>query len=246
MARLLTALIALASLAYLPLQAADNPPATSMNFRVFGVGNDAYEGLYYFNGRLYLPLTFHKVSRSVETYQYAGILDFGVFVKNSDYVASDPTSLPYIQIATTTLSPQTDTGLLVFNAHPDNKNADDVNRRFQIFLIDDSENYFARNSIIIVNATGANLFGRVGDEDLMLPSGASEPVSYPNSKSGKTTKMTFALQTEEGICLVMSNDIHISNNRRIVLILLPPKKPNSMRITTRKLSQSIYPKEQDL
>ncbi len=244
MARIITALVGFFALAILPLQAAEEMLVTSMNFRVFGVGNDAYADLYYFDGKSYRPLTFHKVSRSVETYPYKGILDFSVFVKNPNYDTTDPSSIAYLKVASTKLTPQIDTGLLIFNAHPENKDSEDPNRRFQIFIIDDSEDYFTRNSIILVNATGANLFGKVGAENLVLPAGVSNPVSYPDSASGKTTKLAFALQTEQGIRLVMSNDIHLSNNRRVVMILLPPKKPNSMRIMTRKLSQSIYANEE--
>jgi|GEM_PF-1828881 len=243
MVRIITALIAALALSTSGLNSQQIPTTIDLDFRVFGVGNDNFEGLYYFDGQAYKALDFHKVSRSTATYAYKGVLNFGLYIKNSEYIPTNQNSKQYSRVASENVPININIGLWVIHANPQNNSPTQTKRKFELYFINDEKSHFVRNSILIVNATGRELMGRVGTTNISLPSGISKPISYPENPRGKITRLAFALQTEQGARLVMSNDIQLSNNRRIVIVLMPPSDPNSMRIGMRKLSQSIYEEE---
>lgn len=215
-------------------------------FKVFGVGNDSYGGLFYFSEGDYTPLNFHRTHRSVKTYKYKGKPEFLVYIENPDYQVSLPKSQRYKPIAQVRISSESKRLLIVFSANRNNRSVVDEERKFTLFPLNDDRGYFSRNTIIILNTTGADLFGRVAQTNIMLPVGASKPIPYNSSGRAKSeTKIALALETEQGARLVMSNDVRLSANRRILLILEPPRRPDSFRIAVRKLSESIFPAEQE-
>lgn len=243
MVRFITTLIATIVFGASILHSQQAPTTIDFKFRVFGVGSDSFKGLYYFDGDDYRELKFHKSSRSVDTYTYNGLMDFGLFIKNPSYVATNPSSKPYTQIANKKLPENISESLIIIQAHPNTDSSAQIERKFELYFIDDTKSHFTRNSILIVNATGRDLIGRVGKTDSTFPRGIAPPISYPDKARSKTTRLAFALETKQGPRLVMSYDIQLSNNRRTVLVLLPPRDPKSMRISMRKLSQSIYDEE---
>lgn len=244
MVRSITTIVSFLVLGISCLKAQQDPITISINFRVFGVGNDSFEGLYFFDGEVYKELNFHKVSRSVNIYSYRGPKVFRLFLKNEHYQPADPTSKEYLSVASSTVDSSIEEALLVIHAHPANRSFSPDERQYQLYFINDDRAYFSRNSILLVNATGRALIGRIGATDVLVNVGISEPIPYSGKSARKTTRLAFALQTEKGTRLVMSNDVQLSSNRRIVLILMPPREQGSMRITMRKLSQSIYEDEE--
>jgi len=217
---------------------------TEFEFKVFGVGRDDFEGLYYHNGETFEPLDFHRTHRSIRTYAYKGPAVFGVYVRNPDHVVTNPQSQPFIKISESLASGRAKRQLIIFAASSLNREVSNPERRFTLYHIDDSPEAFPRNSIIIVNTTGAELYGRLAETQITLPRGYSEAIPYSSGNSGGATKIAFVLRTSEGPRLVMSNDLKIPENRRIVLILEPPRRPGSMRIAVRMLSQSIFPRDE--
>jgi hypothetical protein len=211
----------------------------SFDFRVFGVGKDSYESLYYYDGEEHTPLQFHRTHRSVEEYKYRGSPEFGVYVQNPNYDPNDPESSEFIKVANST-SPPMEKQLIIFAANPNNRTATEAERRFRIFHINDSLSSFGRNTVILLNTTGANLFGRINGNEINLPTGASDPISYEPRSGKSTTRIAFALATKEGARLVMSNDFDLSENRRVLLILEPPRNENSFRVAVRVLQESIF------
>lgn len=242
MARRNTALISilsiLATTEYLP---ADDSETIQLNFKVFGIGKDSYDGLYYINKSRYTPVNFHKTSRSVSSYKYEGLSPITFFVKNPDFLSDDPDSTPYLPVASCNVSEPIQQCLIIFVANPENRNVSDAERTFKLFGLDDSTSFFGHNSMVILNATGAQLFGKVNHNKMILPVGLSQPIQYSTkSNTQSATTIAFALETKDGIRLVMSNDVKLPSDRRIVLILEPPKQVGSMRISARMLSESIY------
>lgn len=219
---------------------------TEFEFKVFGVGRDGYEGLYYHNGEKFELLDFHRTHRSIRTYEYKGPIAFGIYVKNPDYAAADPQSHPYIKIGESAPPRKTKRQLIVFAASPLNRGSSDPERRFTLYHIDDSPEAFPRNTIIFVNTTKAQLYGRVAGSEMSLPRGHSGAIPYASdSSTSSTTPITFALKTKRGPMLVMSNDLKIPENRRVVLMLEPPRRRGSMRVAVRLLSESIFPEEEE-
>lgn len=219
---------------------AQDMATTEFEFKVFGVGHDHYEDLYYYSGETFEPLEFHRTHRSIRTYEYKGPLTFGIYVKNPAFMVADPKSTPYIKISESTPPANAKRQLIVFAASPLNRHASDLKRRFSLYHIDDSPEAFSRNTIIVVNTTGAELYGRVADSQITLPTGYSDPIRYTSGTSNNTTTIAFALETIQGAKLVMSNDLKIPDNRRVLLILEPPRRPGSLRIAVRMLSESIF------
>lgn len=214
-------------------------------FKVFGVGRDHYENLHYYSGEKFESLEFHPTHRSIRTYRYRGPATFGVYVKNPAYVETEPESQPYIKVSESTKISTAKRQLIIFAASHLNRDSTDTERTFRLFHIDDNPEVFARNTIIVVNATAAELLGRVAETKLRLPPGHSSPIPYNlENIDDAITNIAFALETKNGAKLVMSNNLKIPNNRRVLLVLEPPRRPGSMRIAVRMLSESIFPEEE--
>jgi len=232
-------------LSFFALQAQE-PETITTEFKIFGIGKDGYQDLFYNSGTEFHELTFHRTHRSPTTYTYEGPRQFSIFVRNSDFNPEDPLSPAFIAVASHKLKEIGGRRLLILSAGHGNREKADANRSFRIFELNDSPDHFERNSIIVLNATGARLFGMVSEQRITLPTGFSEPIPYEGSVgSAGATRIAFALETKAGPKLVMSNDLKLPNNRRILLILQPPRRPNSLRIDVRMLSESIFSVEED-
>lgn len=215
-------------------------------FKVFGVGRDSYENLFYFSGKEYLPLKFHRTHRSVKSYNYRGPNKLSIFVKNPDFKISEGPLPRFLPVAQVQVGIDTKHSLIVFSAAQNNMKVSDPERTFNLFALNDDKNYFPRSTIVILNTTGAKLFGKVANKKINLPIGASNPIPYKETSRGKSeTKIALALETDEGVRLVMSNDVRLSTNRRVLLILEPPRRAGSFKIAVRKLSESIFPAKED-
>lgn len=210
-------------------------------FKVFGVGIDHYKGLYYLDGNEYIPLNFSKAQRSRNTYHYKGPEVFSVFVKNPGYLPTNPDSPEYISITNAPINQTSGNLLIVFAARPKDRSIADTKRQFQLYSLNDTQSYFSRNRIVVLNTTSLKLYGRIGDQKVILPTGATEPIPYDSSKE---TVLTFVIKSNKGPRLVMSNKIKLSENRRVLLVLEAPRRPGSMRLSARMLSESIFPEEE--
>lgn len=213
-----------------------------IDFKVFGAGRDSFKELYFFDGEKSARLDFHKTSRSIQSYRYEGLPIFELRVKNPSYNPIDPTSLEYITIETKELEGSMNEALVILYAHPENRNVTATERKFEIHILDDSTSSFKSNTVVVLNATGAPLFGKIDNHDITLKYGLSNPISY-KSKNGKSNKIGFALETKDGVRLVMSNDIKLPKDRRILLILERPLRENSLRIQARMLTEAIVETE---
>ena len=225
---------------------AQEPETITTEFKIFGIGKDGFQDLFYNSGTEYHELKFHRTHRSPTTYTYEGHRQFSIFVRNPDFDPEDPLSPAFIAIASHMLKENGGRRLLILAAGRGNRKKAEANRSFRIFEVNDSPDHFARNSIIVLNATGARLFGLVSEQRITLPTGVSEPIAYEGSDgSTGATRIAFALETKAGPKLVMSNDLKLPNNRRILLILQPPRRSNSLRIDVRMLSESMFPVDED-
>lgn len=233
--------IGLATFILLHVAWSKEPESLRFEFKVFGIGEDSFEGLFYFSGTEYVPLQFHKTYRSVETYTYEGPRQFSVFVRNPAFDPAQPESKAFRPIANLNVQSRASPLLLVFAAARGNRDTVESQRTFTLFEVNDSPEHFRRHSIIVLNATGARLFGKVSDEPITLPLGVSRPITYTRDRESGRTRIAFALETQSGVKLVMSNDLRLADNRRVLLILQRPHRADSLRIRVRMLSESIFP-----
>lgn len=216
----------------------------SMDFRVFGVGRDHFEELYFFNGKEIEPLQFARTSRSVLTYRYRGSTELNIYFKNPNYVAGDENNPPYLLATSAQIDPTITQGLVIFAANPTNRDVQAHERTYDLYIINDAPDSFTRNSLLLVNTTGVPLFGKAGSTKLDIKPGAVASVDFNDyAGSDKGIPIGLAFEAKNGPRLVLSNDLRIATNRRVVLILERPKRPNSTRLEIRMLTEAIYPKE---
>jgi len=244
MARRFTTLITLTLGLLLSTASLFSQETISVDFRVFGVGLDSFEDLYFYNGKKFIPLEFKKTSRSSAEYEYSGAPQITIFTTNPNYQPNDPSIPPYLPLASINLNRSYPDGLLILSANPNNRRSQGEERRYRIFILDDSPQAFPPNSINVINSTGVDLVGRVASETISLPINTTQSVNYGElASNNKPIPIAFALNTSEGLRLTMSNDIPISLGRRVVLILMNPRREGSTRIEVRALIDTISPPE---
>lgn len=216
----------------------------SINFRVFGAGLDNFEDLFYYNGNAFVSLDFNRTSRSLKTYIYRGTPRITIFAPNPNYERNQLDTPAFLPLASKRIDQSSQNSLLIFVADKKNRLAQKENRKYKLFLLDDSPEAFPRNTILAINATEVDLYGKVASETISLPSNSIRRTDYSEFTSGnKPVPIAFAFQTSTGARLTMSNNVPLSPNRRVVLILMSPRREGSIRIDVRALTDAISPPE---
>ena len=238
-----TLIIALFTLVSLQSNATELTDVT-LDFRIFGTGPDDFKGLFFFNGKTYEELSFNRTSRSTTTYHYQGKPILDLYLQNPNFTAEQLGEPQYIQAGSTNIPDNVSTSIVIIAAELQNRNVARAQRRYQAFVMNDAKETFGVNAVCILNTTRVQLYGKVGEHTLSLASGESQQFDYTRySGTEKGIPILFAFKTKNGPRLVMSNNIRLAKNRRVILILQPPRHPNSTRIETRTLSEAIYPKK---
>ena len=214
--------------------------AVSVDFRVFGAGLDSFEELFFHDGSEFTPLEFNKTSRSTKVFEYRGEAPITIYTPNPAYKLNAEEIPPYLPLASIQPDRSLENGLLVLVSHSENRKTPMEQRHYKLFLIDDSQGAFPGNSIQIINATGSDLYGQVAEDRIDSPRNSVRSVDYSNyAKTEKSVPIEFAIKTTDGPRLTMSNDIPLPSNRRVVLILMNPRRAGSIRIEVRALIDAI-------
>jgi len=244
MARRFTTFIALAFGLLSGQPALFSQEQVKIHFRTFGVGMDSFEGLYYNDGKEFISLEFEKTSRSSIDYQYSGTPQISIFTRNSTYQEHEPNSQEFLPLAKLRINRSLENALLLLVAHPENRQFLKEERQYKIFLLDDSPEAFPSNSINVINATEVDLYGKVANAKITLPRNSNQLVNYSSFTSrNKPIPIAFAFNTDDGPRLTMSNEVPLSLNRRVILILMNPRREGSIRIEVRTLIDLLAPKE---
>ncbi len=113
----------------------------------------------------------------------------------------------------------------------------------QVLVMDDSERGFPFGHFVIVNACGANLVGRIGSTYQRIPSAITEPFSVREMiNRNNRVELAFAVPIRDELELVYSNDLELGRDARTIIVLRPPRRPGSVRITAHSISEvSIEP-----
>ena len=242
MARRITTLIILAYGLFISVANLHSQETVSVNFRVFGAGLDDFQDLFYFDGGEYVPLGFKKTSRSVSTYEYRGAPRITIFAPNPAHRTKPLETPAFLPLASLRIDQSYPDSLLVFVADAMNRQKQKEKRSYKLFLLDDSPDAFQGNTIYTINATEIDLFGKIGAETVILSSNSIQKTDFSKfASNNKPLPIRFAFQTPEGPRLTMSNDVPLSLNRRVVLVLMNPRREGSTRINTRALIDIISP-----
>ena len=214
----------------------------SVNFRVFGAGLDDFQDLFYFDGGEYMPLGFKKTSRSVNTYEYRGAPQITIFAPNPAHRTKPSETPAFLPLASLRIDQSYPDSLLVFVADAKNLQKVKEKRSYKLFLLDDSPEAFQENTIYTINSTEIDLYGKIGTETAILSSNTSKNTDFSRfASNNKSLPIRLAFRTPEGPRLTMSNDVPLSLNRRVVLVLMNPRREGSTRISARALIDTISP-----
>ena len=189
-----------------------------------------------------MPLDFKKTSRSVNTYEYRGAPQITIFAPNPAHRVNPLETPAFLPLASLRIDQSYPDGLLVFVADAKNRQKQQEKRSYKLFLLDDSPGAFKGNTIYTINATEIDLYGKIGTETVILSSNSNQRTDFSQfASNNKPLPIRFAFRTPKGPRLTMSNDVPLSLNRRVVLVLMNPRREGSTRINTRALIDIISP-----
>lgn len=120
------------------------------------------------------------------------------------------------------------------------------NSGFRILTLDDSESAFPFGTFRIVNTCGAPLFGQIGRERRRLSAEITQPFRIRDQlNENRRLRLAFAIAMGRDLELVYSNELEMDQDARTLLILRPPRRPNSIRISVYSISQMSLPNPPD-
>lgn len=113
------------------------------------------------------------------------------------------------------------------------------NRTNYISVLDDSETGFPYGHFVIVNACGAELVGRIGNTNHNISNTITEPffTRYMRDENNRI-RLAFAVQIQDNYELVYANELELSTDVRSIIVLRPPRRPGSIRITAHTINES--------
>ena len=157
----------------------------------------------------------------------------------------DPvTGLPTRKIVARTAWPQgvrTALFVLIPKAAPDAEGLE-----FDVLASDDSPLAFPPETLRVINATPANLAGRIGAEQVSLPPGVSRNFATkaflaPDEDHDPGMPVGLAVHMPAGWVALYDAPLSVSPNTRVLVIVLPPKNAGSTRIQVRAVHQTLPP-----
>ncbi|MCC5840917.1 MAG: hypothetical protein JJT96_12425 [Opitutales bacterium] len=194
--------------------------APTIEFTVFGEIGREWDGLYYSpDGRRYEEVRFARYSRSAPQ-SYRGESPFRVYRRSLDRDGE----WVYTPVAETTLPAGASPVLLFFFSQPGGPEG-----AFRILPMDDSEVALPVDHVVFFNATGVQLLGRFGDEELTLNPGQSRPLAL-NARFREEVPVGFVVRRGDTFERVLVNRLRFSEGLRTVILLLPPRRADSFRI----------------
>lgn len=200
-----------------------------LEFRVFSLNRDVIKGLYYQAGpQEFKPLSFRSRRRSeIHAYRGPPVITFFRKAANTENGES-----PYEPVNTINIPNGAKEPLFFFlPLDPSNSNRE---TNYRILAMDDSPRSFPYGHLRILNASGAPLSGRVGDQDIKLGFEVSPawPSSSLFSQDGNWVNLALFVQVRDDFEMVYANQLTFASDARSILVIRPPRRENSLRVTT--------------
>jgi len=220
--------------------AAEATPETGparLDFATLKIGREEFEGIRYAPSpeAASEPLDFRLVQRS-GPYPYRGPREIVFFRERPAATPEAPDAVERTPVARTTVPREWRRALFFFDRIEGE--ADRKNRLpYRVHAMDDSLEAFPRESVVAFNATGRTLHGRLGDRRLKLPPGPSEAIPFGAADGGLPAG--FAVKTPDGPRVVFEHRLDFSGAYRIILMLAPPRREQSIRISVYHIPQYI-------
>lgn len=227
--RKLTLLLGLLLLPSLPAQQAEEP-TVSLNLRFFPIHRQNIPNLFLQTSPgTFEPVTLRNRLRS-DPHEYEGPPRVVLFHRHEGPEDGEEFFTP----ATAVTVNQSSGDVLIFLMPPGiggGINRDD----WTIIAIDDRVESFPNGTMRVLNATGVNLSGFVGEQPISLGYAVSAPFVPPRPRRADLNAplpVMFALDLEPGHELVFANTLQIPDDGRSILVLRPPRRTRSIQIDT--------------
>lgn len=112
----------------------------------------------------------------------------------------------------------------------------DVVEPFVITKMPDNEDTFPDESLVFFNTMPVTFQGVLGSQKLTIPPGASDPIPVSDYFT-QQVPIAMAINRDNERHLVLRNKVQFSPERRTLIILRRPDRPNSLRIRTQRLTE---------
>lgn len=210
-------------------------PSRSIEFWAYRVGTGNWSDIKFENGEGEVATL--QLGKTVKgpIYEYRGPSQLKFFRNISAPTATDPHNLTRRTIAQAVIPSGLENGILIFTA---NRTDPESGREFQVYLVNADPEKFPVNSLRVFNATGVRLAGKVGRESLFFESGASEAFDFsPFLEKG--IPVAFLVETRQGPRFVYEKHLPYRENRRVILLLEPPRRRGSYKIRATNLIEAV-------
>jgi hypothetical protein len=212
---------------------ADDDTNVSVELFVFSIDRNPIDGLYYTapNGEKTL-LQFASRRRS-KAYPYEGPREINFYNRSID---PDTGETQYTTVASAAIDQPNGEVLIFFISNNGNGQ-----NSLHTLVMDDRPSSFPNGHLRVLNASGANLEGLIGNERLSLGFEVSDPRPLNRIQQGRQNwvEIAFVIQFPDAYELVYANQITFSANNRSIIVLRPPRRPNSIQINTYLIEDSI-------
>lgn len=166
-------------------------------------------------------------------HEYQGPASLVFFREEPDPLPNKPENKIRIPVAQTTIPSGIEEALLILTPAGGNSN-----REFFIHIVNADPTNFPINSIRVFNATGVRLAGRVGSDNKNFNPGISPPFSLePFIDEG--IPVAFLVETNEGPKFVYEKDLEYARDRRVILLLEPPRRKGSYKIQATNIIERV-------
>lgn len=136
-------------------------------------------------------------------------------------------------VATATLSPEMRRPLLVFAPGGNAARSEE----YSVFVLDDAPQGFDRGTIRFFNVTDTHLVTRIGDEEEPLHSWTPVDVRF-RAKRNERTPFGLMIPQDEVPQVLLNSDLLLYPDRRYLMIILPPLRPDSLRYRLKLLQDA--------
>jgi hypothetical protein len=201
-------------------------------FRVFPVLTADWEGIFYQPEpeAEMVEVVFRARNRSFYSYEYKGLptLKFYREAGLDDEGVMQYNTVGRVQVVGPEL-------LVFFTAR---KGDEAENMEFSTLAINDGPNGLPADYVGFVNLTSIRFACRFMDKDMVLQPGVNPPVSV-KEKLAEDVFVGLAVTNQETHRVVMKNRWRFHEGNRHLILLLPPRTPDSYRIRAYRISEFV-------
>lgn len=215
------------------------PPVYTLSFKTLALSNDDYSGIYVQSKPEEEPvlLSFNRYRRS-KPIEYEGTSPMVFFRIEKTGIPETPFRKVPVASFKLPFDRTPKDLLLIFRP---NKQEKATAPKFSTFGMDDSPEAFPTNTVIFFNATSITFVGIVNKEKSAFPPGPSK--TFPMEDS---LYVAIALHAEDSTRVLFENTFKFQEDRRVLIMLHPPKREGSLRIQCYYVTENMAKPQQSV